>query len=85
MTERRFTVIDGTPPPEPTTYADEVRKRVRERKVPIPHMIQCHRCGGREVIETKLGMLYKNGKPVGGAKCVLCAACFMRGERVVLC
>lgn len=85
MTERRFHVIDGTPPPEPATPADEVRRVVRERQKPLPRMIQCHRCGGREVFETRIGMLYKNGKPTGGTKQLLCAGCFMRGERVVLC
>jgi hypothetical protein len=47
-------------------------------------MIQCYRCGSREVIETKIGMFYKNGKASGGTKQILCASCFMKGERVVL-
>ena len=56
------------------------------RAMPKPaSMIQCGRCGSREVIETKIGMLYKAGKAQGGTKQILCAACFMRGERVVLC
>jgi hypothetical protein len=56
------------------------------RAMPKPaSMIQCGRCGSREVLETKIGMLYKNGKASGGTKQILCASCFMRGERVVLC
>jgi hypothetical protein len=47
-------------------------------------MIQCHRCGGREVIETKIGVLMKNGKPTGGTKQLLCVGCLLRGERVML-
>ena len=47
-------------------------------------MLQCHRCGGREVIETKIGVLMQDGKTKGGTKQVLCACCLMRGERVVL-
>jgi transcription elongation factor Elf1 len=84
MTDRRFHVIDGTPPPEPATPAEQVRKRLRERSKPIPSLIQCHRCGSREVLETKIGMVYKASKASGGTKQILCAACFMRGERVVL-
>ena len=49
-----------------------------------PSMIRCHRCGGAEVIQTKIGMMYKDGKAVGGTKQLLCALCFMLGERVVL-
>ena len=83
MTDRpRFHIIQGTPAPQ--TEAEKVRERVRKAPKP-PEMIQCHRCGGREVIETRIGMLLKNGKPQGGTKQILCASCFMRGERVVLC
>lgn len=49
-----------------------------------PTMLQCHRCGGREVIETKIGMVYKNGRASGGTKQILCALCFMQGQRVVI-
>jgi hypothetical protein len=74
-------VISGTPAPD--TPAEQVRKRVRAADKPAT-MIQCHRCGGREVIETKIGVMMKNGKPTGGTKQILCALCFMKGERVVL-
>lgn len=83
MTDRpRFHVIEGSSPP--ASPAAEVRKRVRAAPKPAA-MLQCLRCGGREVIETKIGMVYKNGKASGGTKQILCASCFMRGERVVLC
>jgi hypothetical protein len=49
-----------------------------------PAMIQCHRCGGREVIEAKVGMVMKNGRASGGTKSILCATCHRNGERVVL-
>lgn len=82
MTDRpTFHVIHGTPAPD--TPKEQARKRVRAMPK-TPSMIQCHRCGGREVIETKIGMMYKNGKPQGGTKQILCASCFMGGERVVL-
>lgn len=82
MTDRpRFHVIEGSKPPD--TPAEQVRERVRKAPKPVG-MIQCHRCGGREVIETKIGMLLKNGKPQGGTKQLLCALCFMKGQRVVL-
>lgn len=47
-------------------------------------MLECRRCGGREVIETRIGVLYVDGKPRGGTKMLLCAECQRRGERVVL-
>ncbi|MBD1589780.1 hypothetical protein [Pseudomonas typographi] len=77
----RFHVIQGAPAPD--TPVEQVRKRVRAMPKP-PAMIQCHRCGGREVIETKIGMLLKDGKPTGGTKTLLCVGCLLRGERVTL-
>lgn len=77
----KLTVIDGTPAPD--TPAERVRKRMRATDKPAA-MIQCHRCGGREVIETKVGMLFKNGRAQGGTKSILCATCHRNGERVVL-
>ena len=75
MTERRFTVIEGSKPPD--TPAEKVRERVR--KAPKPRaMPQCHRCGGREYIETKIGI----GK--GVTKQRLCFLCAMKGERVIM-
>ena len=77
-----FKVIDGTKPPD----TPQQRSADRVKKMPKPAaMIQCHRCGGREVIETKTGVTIKAGKKSGGTKQLLCASCFMRGERVVLC
>jgi len=75
MTERRFTVIEGSKPPD--TPAEKVRERVR--KAPKPRaMPQCHRCGGREYIETKIGI----GKTA--TKQRVCFLCAMKGERVVM-
>jgi len=82
MTDKpRFHVIDGTKAPD--TPAEEVRKRVRAMPKPAT-MVQCHRCGGREVIESKIGVLMKNGKPTGGTKVLLCVGCLLKGERVTL-
>lgn len=82
MTDKpRFHVIDGTK--APYTPAEEVRKRVRAMPKPAT-MVQCHRCGGREVLETKICVLMKNGKPTGGTKALLCVCCLLQGERVVL-
>ena len=74
-------VIPGSQAPD--TPAEQVRKRIRALPKP-PEMVQCHRCGGREVIEAKIGMLRQNGKTKGGTKTLLCACCLLRGERVVL-
>lgn len=74
----RFKLIEGTPLPE----QDPVRKRLRAVKP--AELLQCHRCGGREVIETKVGVMFRAGKATGGTRIRLCAHCFMKGERVVL-
>lgn len=82
MTDKpRFHVIQGTPAPD--TPVEQVRKRVRAMAKPEA-MIQCHRCGGREVIETKTGMMLKDGKPTGGTKQLVCVGCLLRGERVLI-
>lgn len=81
MTDRRFHVIDGTPAPD--TPAEQVRKRVRAMPKPA-EMLQCPRCSGREVFETRIGVMRKGGKATGGTRIFLCALCFMKGERVVL-
>lgn len=70
------------PPTEPSP-AEKVRQRVRAMPKPAS-MIQCHRCGGREMIETKTGMLLKNGKASGGTKQLICVLCLMKGDRVVV-
>jgi len=82
MTDKpKLHLIQGTPAPD--TPAEQVRKRVRAMPKPAT-MVQCHRCGGREVIETKIGVLMKNGKPTGGTKQLLCVGCLLQGERVML-
>ena len=82
MTDKpKLHLIQGTLAPD--TPAEKVRKRVRAMPKP-PTMVQCHRCGGREVIETKIGVLMKNGKPTGGTRTLICVSCLLQGERVVL-
>lgn len=65
------------------TPAAEVKRRMRRHPKPAG-MLSCHRCGGREVVETKVGVLMVDGKPKRGTKILICAACFMRGERIAL-
>ena len=74
-------VIHGTPPPD--TPQERVRKRLRKTSKPAA-LVQCPRCSGREVIETKIGVMKKNGKTTGGTKALLCACCLLKGERVVI-
>lgn len=67
----------------PLDGAAAVKRRVR--KMPrLEAMVQCHRCGGRETIETRTGVMLRDGKPVGGTKALICAMCWTKGERVVL-
>lgn len=77
----RLHLIQGTLASD--TPAEQVRKRVRAMPKPAT-MVQCHRCGGREVIETKIGVLMKSGKPTGGTKTLICVACLLGGHRVVV-
>jgi hypothetical protein len=82
MTDKpKLHLIHGTPAPD--TPAEQVRKRVRAMPKPAT-MVQCHRCGGREVIETKIGVLMKNGRPTGGTKALICVGCLLNGERVMV-
>ena len=74
-------VIPGTPAPD--TPAERVRQRIKAHPKPAT-MLQCHRCGGREVMVTWIGVLWQDGKTKGGTKQLLCASCFAKGERVVL-
>lgn len=69
-------------PPEPPGPAEKARQRVKKMDRPAS-MLEC-RCGCRELIETKSGVLFKDGKPTGGTKQMICAACLARGERVVV-
>lgn len=47
-------------------------------------MLQCNRCGGRELIQTKTGVMSDGHKTTGGTKQLLCAHCLSKGERVVV-
>lgn len=72
-----FKVIDGTPEPEGP------KKRMKARAKPS-HIIRCPRCTGLSMIEVKLGMEMKNGKPTGGQKQIVCATCLAQGEHVAV-
>ena len=47
-------------------------------------MLQCPRCGGREVIETVIGAMIQARKLKGGTRAIVCVGCMLKGERVVL-
>lgn len=72
-----FLVIDGTPEPEGP------KKRMKA-SVPDTPIVRCPRCTGLAMIEVKLGMVWKNGKPTGGQKQIVCGTCLARGEHVVV-
>lgn len=73
-------VVKGTPPPD----TPKERIRARRRATKPADILQCHRCGGREMIETRIGVTVQGGKTKGGTRQICCAACWMQGERVVL-
>lgn len=70
-------------PKAPVPEKERVRQRVKRMPKPAT-MLQCGRCGGREVIEVKSGVLLQDGKTKGGTKQLLCAHCLVKGERVVV-
>jgi hypothetical protein len=74
-------VIPGTPAPD--TPAERVRKRMRAMPKPAA-ILQCPRCAGREVMETRIGVALVGGKPRGGTRQWLCVGCLGRGERMVV-
>jgi len=76
-----LTVIAGSPAPD--TPTERVRQRLRAQARPAC-MLQCHRCGCREVIATVTGAEYVNGRARGGVKAWLCAGCHRMGDRVVV-
>lgn len=76
----KFTIIPGTPPPD--TPKQRVIDRLKAHK--DPEILECPRCAGREVLELRSGVTHQQGKITGGIKTVVCATCFLKGERVVL-
>ena len=73
----KLRVVPKTAPPA----TERIRQRLKADKP--ASMLEC-RCGGREMIQTKTGVLFKNGKPSGGTLQYICAACVLKGERVVV-
>jgi hypothetical protein len=71
-------LIPPIPKPDPAANT-----RARRASKPAD-MLQCPRCGGREVIETVLGAMVQARKLKGGTRQIVCVGCMMKGERVVL-
>lgn len=70
-------------PPSAPGPAEQVRQRIKRAPKPAS-MLQCHKCGGREVLTLRSGVLMQAGRTKGGAKAEVCALCFLKGDRVVL-
>lgn len=70
-------VPKALPPDTPVT-----RSRKRLAVTRVEHTAQCPRCSGREMIQTRMGVVIVNGKPQGGVSALICAACHRNGERV---
>lgn len=67
----------------PVAAPESERRRQRLKAAKPATLLEC-RCGCREMIETKSGVLLKDGKPSGGVRQMICAACFAKGDRVVI-
>lgn len=68
----------------PIPKPDEPVNNRAKRASKLPNMIQCPRCGGREVIETVLGAMVQARKLRGGTRQIVCFGCLLKGERVVV-
>lgn len=66
----------------PFSLPPETEKRRQKISKPS-HTLQC-RCGSIDVLEIKSGVVLKHGKPSGGTKQIVCASCYLKGDRVVL-
>lgn len=75
---QKLTVVPASAP----DAAEKLRRRIAHHPKPAD-LLQC-RCGGRELIQVKSGMSFRDGQASGGTKQYLCALCLMRGERVVV-
>lgn len=67
-------------PPSLPPESEHRRQRIKSVKSSV---LEC-RCGSREMIETKSGVTLKDGKPCGGIKQMVCAACLIKGQRIVV-
>ena len=73
-------IVPKGPPPD--TAQSRLAKRLLA--VAAPDVLQCPRCGCREMIETVTGATLVRGRLKGGARAVVCAGCHLKGERVVV-
>lgn len=69
--------------PKPLPPQDKSNSRAKKASKPAD-MVQCVRCGGREVTETIVGAMLVAGKLKGGTRQIICVGCLLKGERVVL-
>jgi hypothetical protein len=66
-------------PPIDPGPREKARLKIKANK--HADLVQCNRCGGREFIETKTGVTYRDGKYLGGTKARICVACLLTGHR----
>ena len=71
-------LIPAAPKPD-----DPPNSRAKRASKPAD-MLQCPRCGGREVTQTLIGAMLVAGKLKGGTRQIVCFGCMLKGERVVL-
>lgn len=69
-------------PPADPPEREKLRQRIKAMPKPAK-LLEC-RCGGREFIKAKSGVMLKDGKATGGKDVLLCVFCLAKGERVVV-
>jgi len=75
-----FTVIDGTPPPP----SPKASRAARIKASTPPELVRCFRCSSGAMMQIRLGMIWRNGKPTAGNKQIVCASCLSKGEIVTI-
>jgi hypothetical protein len=65
--------------PSPPGPRETARLKIKANKP--ADLVQCNRCGGREFIETKTGVMCRDGKYLGGTKTLICVACLLTAHR----
>ncbi len=70
-------------PPSQPGPRQAARLKLKTENKPA-ELVQCNRCGGREFLETKTGLFFKDGKFTGGTKALICVGCLLQGHRTAL-
>jgi hypothetical protein len=78
---RKLHLVQAQPQPQSPATKARARRKLDDKPA---EMLQCLRCGGREITETRIGAILKGGKVTGGTRAWVCTCCLLNGQRVVM-